>query len=313
MDKLARGEIYKLDSKVVWFDYSRERPGEPGAFFHGTNKRIFESFYKKYSNSFFIVFLLGFPKTTDALVVNSSRFNEMFSEKNTDKKGDWKYSIHVARGKYAVKVWGLRDFDVSDSLHNYEFLGLTADESLSIKASISKQTVEIQGTAEPISVTPKSIGIDTHEAAQGVLLLLGALSGYETYTPDKSKLWNGRRLGELATILALPEFTYSHLLKFAREIDVIWFSQGYPTHCFEVEHTTNVRDGLLREFQISQATNSKFFIVGPEDQRTKFGVEVEGEPFRKIRNRYAFRSYSDLARFYDRSSTYDEARKQFGI
>jgi len=98
-----------------------------------------------------------------------------------------------------------------------------------------------------------------------------------------------------------------------RLIDLIWFSHGFPYYCFEVEHATNVRNGLLRQYQIAQATNSKFFIVGPEDQRTKFETEVQGEPFRTIGGRYSFRSYRDLMEFYNQTKAYRETRDRFGV
>lgn len=312
VEKLARGEIYRVGSTVVWFDFAHEIPGGRGQFFHGTSKKVFENLYKRYPDSFFIVFLLGFRETTEVIVVSAHRFNEMFEQKNTDRTGHWKYSIHLINGRYLLKVWGMRDFDITDGLHKYEFLGLTHEQSVSLKNTLSSASAQPVGAREKIPVI-EPLEINGREAAQGVLLHLGNLLGYDTYTPDQSLLWNNRRLGELATLTKLPEFTYPHLLKFVRLIDVIWFSHGFPFCCFEVEHATNVKGGLLRQYQIAQATNARFFIVGPEDQHAKFETEVQGEPFRTISGRYSFKSYGELMEFYKQTKTYRETRDRFGV
>jgi len=314
VERVSQAEIYRLGSKILWLDYSKERRGVPGTFFHGTKKAIFERFYRKYPDDFFIVFVLGFPKSLETVVISAHRFQEMFKEKATDRHGDWKYGIHELDGKYVVKTWGIGDFDVTDAVHKYEFLGLTSQESELLRGSLSH--VFVSSVSRPRVEPPpigSSIDIDSHEAAQAVLLLLGRLSGFETYTPDRAKEWRGKSLGGLATVTRIPEFTYQHLIRVVGKIDIIWFQQGFPHSCFEVENSTIVRDGLHREFQIAQATNAKFFIVGPDEQRARYEREIETEPYRAIKGRYRFLSYKELIELYERARLYYETKQSLGV
>ncbi len=100
----------------------------------------------------------------------------------------------------------------------------------------------------------------------------------------------------------------------ARDIDVIWFKEDLPVVCFEVEHTTNVKQGLLRQFQISKhIPNARFFVIAPEEQRAKFEKEVGTYPFRQIRNRYTFKSYPEFIEFYDWAWKFQKAKSKFQL
>ena len=116
---------------------------------------------------------------------------------------------------------------------------------------------------EPEIPIPSSeeIEIKTHTEAQGVLLDLGNLLGYDTYVANPSKKYKGKTLGELARLKEIPGFTYKETLDVVKNIDIIWFKGEYPECCFEVEHTTNVKDGLLRLYQISPLKGIRFFII----------------------------------------------------
>ncbi len=137
VEKLGTGEIYRVDSQVIWFDYSRERPDDPGSFFHGTSKRIFEDFYGRFPGYFFIVFLLGYPEASAGIVVDGRRFKEIMRNKGPDTRGDWKYQVRQIGDRYFLKTWGTGDFDITDGLHKYELLGLTHEQALSIREELA--------------------------------------------------------------------------------------------------------------------------------------------------------------------------------
>ncbi len=175
-----------------------------------------------------------------------------------------------------------------------------------------------------------SVEIGSHEGAQAALLELGNILGYDTYTSDPSKdpgkpfyevveaegykTTIPRTLGQIATLEKVPTFAPDNILESAREIDVIWFKEDFPVFCFEVEHTTNVKQGLLRQYQISKhVPNARFYVVAPEEQRTKFEKEVETYPFRQIRNRYAFKSYPEFVEFYDEAWRFYDAKSKFQL
>ena len=109
----------------------------------------------------------------------------------------------------------------------------------------------------------------------------------------------------------MPAFTYKRLLDTFKNVDVIWFKEGFPAYCFEVEHTTGVTSGLLRLFQISSFASASFYIVAPSNTFTKFKTEVSKDPFYKIKERYNFRSYDELIEFYTEAKVYHQLKKGF--
>jgi len=165
-------------------------------------------------------------------------------------------------------------------------------------------------------LTEKLTTVSTHEEAEGLLLELGNLLGYDTFVSlrDRSKPYKEKTLGEIATLQEIPEFTFRETLEVVREIDVIWFrTEGYPEYCFEVEHTTNVKDGLLRLYQISPLKGIKFFIVAPTEALSKFEIELSRIPFTRIKERYKFKSYQDLVSFLETATKYHCQKKDFGL
>jgi hypothetical protein len=152
-----------------------------------------------------------------------------------------------------------------------------------------------------------------HWDAMGILLELGNLLGYDTYTSDPSRESTvmGSTLGDIATLREFPPFTYERHLDTARRIDVVWFNEGFPSHCFEVECTTGVTSGLLRLYQIRNFTTAKFFIVSPAEILGRYQSEIAKDPFYAIRERYEFKSFDELVRFFDNAKEYHRLREQF--
>lgn len=93
----------------------------------------------------------------------------------------------------------------------------------------------------------------THSDIQAKLLLIGSYLNYRTYTPDKAKFSPiyKQKLGNICTEQNVPEGSIPAIsIETVKMIDVIWFDEeGYPTHAFEVEHSTDITKGLLRLFQ----------------------------------------------------------------
>jgi hypothetical protein len=176
-----------------------------------------------------------------------------------------------------------------------------------------KETAEQK--QEPRTITPVVLpegvtNIETHEAAEAVLLKLGNLLGYDTYTPDASKTFNGQKLGDVATLEELPFFTSEKIMESVQNIDVVWMKEEWPEYFFEVEHTTGVTSGLLRIYQ-AEKINAKFFIVGPEDVLKRYEREVEKAPFSRIKNKYRFRSYEELREMFLAATRYREVSDRF--
>jgi len=153
----------------------------------------------------------------------------------------------------------------------------------------------------------------THWDVMGMLLELGQMLGYDTYVADPSRRSQllGKSLGEIALLSEVPPFTYERYLNTVRRVDVLWFKEEFPAYCFEVEHTTGMTKGLLRLYQIRNLVDVGFVVVAPSEARPKFDTEVSKDPFYKIRERYLFRSYDDLVRFYKEAKRYYSIRNEF--
>lgn len=191
--------------------------------------------------------------------------------------------------------------------HVFE-LKFKRDKKTVIKSALGIQEIT---TKPKIAVPTKEVKeITNHSEAEFILLKLGQILGYDTYSPDRNKDAYGQKLEDLISLDAIPQFTTPSLLDTIKNIDVIWFEDEFPVCCFEVEHTTGVTTGLLRLYQTNQL-NTKLFVVAPADVLKKFETEMNKMPFRKIKNHYIFRSYEDLISFYYLAENYTKSKKDF--
>ena len=145
-----------------------------------------------------------------------------------------------------------------------------------------------------------------HAQMQGMLLEIGNALDYDTYTSDRTFLFDGKPLAKIATLKEMPEFTFPHITKIAARVDVIWFNEyQFPKFAFEVENTTNFdrafnRFTELREFQ------TEFWCVAEENRQEKFESVRKSVVFESIRERCEFKSYDQVKRAY-------EAKDSFGF
>jgi hypothetical protein len=191
--------------------------------------------------------------------------------------------------------------------HVFE-LKFKRDKKMAIKSALGIE----ENTAKPEAAIPtkETREITNHSEAEFILLKLGQILGYDTYSPDRNKDAYGQKLENLISLDAIPQFSTPSLLGTIRNIDVIWFEDEFPICCFEVEHTTGVTTGLLRLYQTSQL-NTKLFVIAPADVLKKFETEMNKIPFRKMKNRYIFRSYQDLINFYYLAENYTKSKGDF--
>ena len=201
-----------------------------------------------------------------------------------------------------LKNCGFRDIDFLDV---DIFMWLLFNEEVEKPSRRGRRRIK-----EKLSLNPSKL---SHWDVMGILLELGNLLGYETYTADSAKQCKvlKKSLGEIALLKEIPPFTYKKLLDTVKNVDVIWFKEEFPAHCFEVEHTTGVTVGLLRLYQIRNFTNARFFVVAPANIMNRFQTELTKDPFYKVKNRYRFKSYEDLVLFFDRAKTYHKVREDF--
>ncbi|MDD5140189.1 MAG: hypothetical protein PHY43_08035 [Verrucomicrobiales bacterium] len=162
---------------------------------------------------------------------------------------------------------------------------------------------------------------DPHGEQQGMLLQLGALCGYETFTNSTDKTirkFQGEPISSFATVrndaddlLALP-------LEKMRNTDVMWMasdSEGlYPRYAFEIEHSTKVKSGLLRLLKIPERFPTKLFVIGPGDEEADlFSRYLRESPFRQHAHRFRFYHYKEVSDFYKSGINFDKHRKNWEI
>ena len=154
----------------------------------------------------------------------------------------------------------------------------------------------------------------THTDIQAKLLLIGSYLNFRTYTPDISKYSPifKNKLGDIASEIKMPEGAIPQLsIDTVKMIDVIWFDEeGYPTHAFEVEHTTDITKGLLRLYQ-TRKLRIKMFIIS--NQKNKFETEVSKSPFVTIKNEFILKNYDELEEFFESVKRFKQMKDQFNI
>lgn len=154
-----------------------------------------------------------------------------------------------------------------------------------------------------------------HSYYQGLLVEIGNLKSYETFVPhqDKNKLFLERRLAEVSTLKDFHNFTYDSLLKRARTVDVSWFNQRkLPKAFFEVEHSTDMRNSLLK-FLDFEDFRINFFIVADAARKRDFEDRISSPTFSPIRNIVKFIDYDTLANTHSKISASVPGEKLLGL
>lgn len=137
----------------------------------------------------------------------------------------------------------------------------------------------------------------SHSYYQGLLVEIGNLRDSTTYIPaqDRHHRFLDKELGEISSLTELPPFTYENLLRRARTVDVIWFNRRkMPSHFYEVEHTTDIRNSLTKFYEL-QDFFSDFFIVAGKHREAEFADKIEASIFSPITGRVRFLSYEKVA------------------
>jgi len=148
-----------------------------------------------------------------------------------------------------------------------------------------------------------------HTRIQGMLLEIGEQRQYGTYTPDSNKTFDGKKLGLVTSINECPPFTFPHIIEQSvKYIDVIWFNpRKFPSHAFEIEHSTDFRGALIKFTELQDFT-TKFFLIAPQERHEKFKTEISKRAFEPIAERCNFRSYQNIEEYYQKLLGYSTVR-----
>lgn len=164
-----------------------------------------------------------------------------------------------------------------------------------------------------------------HGIAQGILVTLGKIYGYETYAPPHDQTIRDFQGKPLSDYVSVSDCTYifkGRNLSKIREIDVIWFDEDddglFPVFTFEVEHTTGVKNGLDRLLKIPQRYRNmkrfRSFIIAPSDkEKSLFEKYLNQTPFRIFKDEFLFRYYKDLEELYNAALIHNDRQEEFGV
>lgn len=137
----------------------------------------------------------------------------------------------------------------------------------------------------------------THGYYQGLLVEIGKYKNKTTYIPaqDKNRMFLDKHLGDITDTIQIPSFTYDNLLRKARTVDVIWFNEReMPSHFYEVEHTTDIKNSLSKFYEL-QDFYASFNIVADKSRKSEFEDKINVSMFNMIKNRVHFIDYECVA------------------
>lgn len=187
------------------------------------------------------------------------------------------------------------------------------------RSGIYKVTEEVYIKPEAQTFTERP-HID-HGIAQGMLVTVGRIYGYETYVPPHDQTirnFQEKPLRDFVSVADCTEIFKGPNLSKIREIDVLWFDEDdyglFPIYAFEVEETTRVKLGLDRLLKIPRRYPTQFFIVGPSaKEKDLFDQYINQTPFRDYKDRFSFKFYKQLEELYNSALVHNEQRGKFGV
>ncbi len=156
----------------------------------------------------------------------------------------------------------------------------------------------------PTDIIPKSERETlNHSYYQGLLVEIGNLKKYETFVPsqDKNKRFLGKTLAEISSQTDFYQFSYDHIVRKAKTVDVCWFNvRKMPSVLFEVEHSTDIQNSLLKFVEL-QDFNTNFFIVADKVRKAEYTGKLALNAFVPIKTRIQFMDYDKLSDWHTKT------------
>lgn len=141
----------------------------------------------------------------------------------------------------------------------------------------------------------------THYAIQGMLLEIGNVEGFDTYSPNKNAIFDKKPLSQIMTLLEFPNFTYPKVVQSVRFVDVLWFNErGFPKFAFEVEVTPQFRNSLLKFSELTDFYTT-FYVIAEAKNQDKYQREISRSVFREIKKRCVFKTCDQVRDMYSKS------------
>lgn len=157
-----------------------------------------------------------------------------------------------------------------------------------------------------------SIEESFHTILQGRLLEIGNIRGFQTYSPNKSKVFNGKTLSSISTLKDCPQLQFSQY-NILRQIDVLWFRErGYnfiPECGFEVEISTGTWSGVGRLATLLDYANTRLFVIS--DDIKKYNQVIT--TFSDFQSRYNHVQTTHISELYAAELSLRDLRMKIGL
>ena len=147
----------------------------------------------------------------------------------------------------------------------------------------------------------EEIIVFNHSYYQGILLEIGNLRKFHTFSPDqdKNKKFLSKSMGEIRTLEKIPIFSYEYFINRCKTVDVIWFNERkMPSNFFEVEHTSQFVNSLVK-FNDLQDFSARMIIVSDKTRKSEFEKNRGYDSFKNISKRVEFLNYEQLIKQYE--------------
>ncbi|MDP2649348.1 MAG: hypothetical protein Q8P10_00735 [bacterium] len=153
--------------------------------------------------------------------------------------------------------------------------------------------------------------ITAHSEAEMLLVKIGRMLGYDTYSPNKSNEAFGEVLSDYISLKELPaRFIGKDISRLVSQIDVIWFKDEVPKYAFEVEHSTKISGGLQRLCQL-KPLSTKLFIIASNKDYYLYEKFINADPYYKYKEDFRFREYKQLENFFKAVSEFTAINEVF--
>lgn len=152
----------------------------------------------------------------------------------------------------------------------------------------------------------------SHAYYQGLLVEIGNLKIYQTFVPyqDQNKNYLDKKLSDIITIKEFYTFGYENITQKAKTIDVSWFnSRKMPDSFFEIEHSTDFQNSLLKFLEL-QDFNASMFIVADEIRRREYNDKLNLTAFVPIQGRVRFLDYEKLSNWHSKVYEFASLEKE---
>jgi len=283
--KVLKARVFKIANANVLIRAASSPVGLNGNYFFGINYITVEEMANL--DNPFVAFICG-DLNSVVIIPASILFNNLKFISH-DRNGEYKILIDKS---FNIALKGRNNRILcKDFINNWDILLTTQSNNKTEKESIEESY---------------------HSILQGRILEIGNVRGFQTYCPNKSKIFNGRKLAEIATLESCPDLQFSDY-ELLKQIDVLWFKDKgnhlIPECAFEVELSTGTWSGVGRMASLIDYSNVRLYVIS--DNSKKYNQVINVLP--TLQNRYKYISTDIIGDLYSSELQLKELREKIGL